>query len=110
MDGWCREKELTHIARAEGEKAVDIIAVYRAGEEVLLNIVWILWVVEGVVDILKVSEAEEAGAVDIVTISRAGEEVVVDIVAISRVEEEVVVDIVAVSRVVEEGYWCIRGG
>ena len=76
----------------------------------MMHVVGIQWTVEGVVDIVNVSRAEEGRAVNIITISRAGEEVVVDIVAVSRAEVEVVVDIVAISRVVEEGYQCIRGG
>ena len=110
MDGGCQEKEAPHISRVEGEKVVDINAVYGAEEEVVMNIVGIKLGVEGVVDIVNVSGAEEGGAVDTVTISRVEEEVVVDIVAVSRAEEEVVVDIVAVYRAVEERYRCIRGG
>ena len=90
MDGGCQEKEAPHISRVEGEKVVDINAVYGAEEEVVMNIVGIKLGVEGVVDIVNVSGAEEGGAVDTVTIS--------------RVEEEVVVDIVAIPRAVEEGY------
>ena len=90
MDGGCQEKEVARISRAEGEKAVDIIAVYGVEEEVVMNIIGIQWAVEGVVDIVNVSGAEEGGAVDIFTVS--------------RVEEEVVVDIVAIPRAVEEGY------
>ena len=79
VHGGCREKEVARISRAEGEKAVDIITVYEAEEEVVMDIVWILWVVERVVVIVNVSGAEEAGAVDIITISRVGEEPVVDV-------------------------------
>ena len=111
MDRGCQEKEVARISKAEGGKAVDIITVYGVEEEEVMNIVCILWVVEGVLDIVDVSGAEEAGAVDIITISRVGEEVVVDIVAVSREEEEVAFDIVAIFRAVEEGYQCIwRGG
>ena len=110
MDGGCREKEVARISKAKGEKALDIITLYGAEEEEVINIVCILWVVEGVLDIVDISGAEEAGVVDIITISREGGEVVVDIVAVSREEEEVVVDIVAISRAVEEGYQCIWSG